>query len=249
MPILLAILAGALTAAPDPVASEPLPLVAIDPGHGGDAVGAVGVCGAREKDVALAVGLELERVLLASGEVRVLLTRRADETLSLDERVRVANEGRADLFVSIHGNAAPGEAAHGLETFVVSRKASSQRIERLAIAENGGVLDRKPSTTLARILGSLRLRASAAESQRFARLVQASLGPVAETRDRGVFEAPFFVLKYVDMAAVLVELGFLTHTTDCERLATQEFQRRAARALAAAVLAHLATTPVASLRH
>lgn len=231
-----------LTSAPGGTPTPALPLVAVDPGHGGEQLGAVGVCGLREKDLTLAVSLELERLLVASGRARVLLTRRGDDLVELEERVRVANAARADLLLSVHGNAAPGENAHGVETYFVSRKAADKRIEQLAIIENDGVLERPVKGTLGRIFESLRVQASAAESLRFAKLVQASVSQRLEAYNRGVMQAPFFVLRMVDMASVLVELGFLTHPADCERLAQLEAQRRIAQGLAAAVLAHLSTS-------
>jgi N-acetylmuramoyl-L-alanine amidase len=231
-----------LAAGPGATPAPPLPLVVIDPGHGGEQLGAVGVCGLREKDLTLAVSLELERLLIASGRARVVLTRRGDDLVELEDRVRVANAARADLLLSVHGNAAPGESAHGVETYFVSRKAADKRIEQLAIIENDGVLERPVKGTLAHILDSLRVQASAAESQRFAKLVQASVSQRLGSYNRGVMQAPFFVLRMVDMASVLVELGFLTHPADCERLQELEAQRRIAQGLAAAVLAHLSTS-------
>lgn len=247
LPLVWVHLAGvaSLEAATPP---SPAPaVVVLDAGHGGDQTGASGVCGVHEKDVALAIVLELDKLLGASGRVRTLLTRHGDESVALEERVRLANQVRADLFLSVHANAAPGESSHGVETFFVSRRAADQRIERLALVENEGVRSIQANNTLGRILDSLHLHAAHAESQRFAALVQQSVSVRFGKANRGVLQAPFFVLRQVNMASVLVEVGFLTNPAECLRLGDPAYQRQLAQALAAAVLAHVWTNDGATL--
>jgi len=226
---------------PSNAESNPVPLVVLDAGHGGDQGGATGVCGVHEKDISLAIVLELEKLLAASGKVRTLLTRRGDEAVALEERARIANLAHAALFLSVHANAAPGPSSHGVESFFVSRKAADKRIEQLALLENEGVTDHEPNDTLGRILDSLQLQASAAESQRLAALVQDSVSARLSEASRGVLQAPFYVLRRVNMASVLVEVGFLTNADECRLLADPTYQRKLAQALTAAVLAHFWT--------
>ncbi len=216
-----------------------LPLVVIDPGHGGAQKGAVGVCGLEEKDLSLELGFAVEELLLASGRASVLLTRRADMAMTLEERVRLANQARPDIFVSIHANASLFSSSRGVETFFVSRRAADQRILRLALVENDGVLVPEESDTLGSILHSMRLHAAHAESERLAALVQQSLAARLGALDRGVLQAPFVVLRGVDAPAVLVEVGFLSNEEECAALMRDEHRQRLAQALTAGILAHL----------
>ncbi|MBN1962823.1 MAG: N-acetylmuramoyl-L-alanine amidase [Deltaproteobacteria bacterium] len=218
-------------------------LVVLDAGHGGNQSGARGVCGAYEKDVVLNIVLELNKLLMASGRVRTKLTRNKDIRLSLEERVQIANHEKANLFISVHANAAPGVTSHGVETFFVSQRASDKRIAKLALIENEGRRDfTTAENTLGLILDSLRLHAAHTESQRFAALVQQSVCSRLKQPNRGVLQAPFYVLRFVNMASVLVEVGFLSNPSECLRLNTPNYQRKIAQALAAAILTHVFTT-------
>ena len=227
--------------------SSPLPVVALDAGHGGEQSGAVGVCGIREKDVALAIIHELAQLLRASGRAEPFLTRSGDETVKLEERPERAKAAGAILFVSVHANAAPNETSAGVETYFLSLRAWDKRVEQLALVENEGVIERESSDTLGRILDSLRLRAAHAESQRLAALVQTSIIHRLGERDRGVFQAPFIVLRRAEMAAILVEVGFLSNPAECVQLGSPSHQRSLAQALAAAILAHLWTSGEAAI--
>jgi len=223
--------------------SGALPVVAIDAGHGGTQPGALGVCGLQEKNVTLAIASELGKLLAASGRVTPLLTRTGDETVTLDDRALRANRGGAALFVSVHANASLEDRSRGFETYFLSRHAADQRLAQIARLENdGSELVDEPTDTVSRILGGLRMQASHDASQRLAMLVQQTLGTQLGHFGRGVLQAPFIVLRKADMAAVLVEVGFLTYEDECKELAQVDYQRRVARALATAVLAHLSLT-------
>ena len=230
--------------------ADAAPVVVVDPGHGGEHVGAIGPCGAREKDIALSVSRELADILDASGQVRALLTRTDDSTLELEDRYRIANEAGAVLFLSIHANASPNADARGVETYFLSARASSRRVRELAERENLGatLADTGDGSLLALILDGLLLNAAHGGSQRFALRVQDSMNASVDTRGRGVLQAPFIVLLGAQMPAVLVEIGFVSNADECVQLAQQDYQRTIARTLAAAVLEHLASDSAASAR-
>lgn len=227
------------------------PLIVIDPGHGGEHEGAVGACGAREKDVVLEIGTRLAAILDASGRVRTMLTRSSDETVELQQRAELANQAGAALFVSIHANSAATPASHGIETFFLSRNGSDRRLRQLVQRENEGQSPEsvRPRSTVEQILANMTLSATHHESQRLAARVQALLPGRANTRDRGVLQAPFIVLMGARMASVLVEVGFLTNPEECALLAQAEHQGLLARSLAAALLAHVAGESTLAAAH
>ena len=113
-----------------------LPVVVIDPGHGGEHLGAIGSCGVMEKDVTLAIGLELSKIVRANNRAMPLLTRSSDRTLSLEERTHIANRNNAEFFLSIHANASTNREASGVETYFLSTRTSNKRSREVAQREN-----------------------------------------------------------------------------------------------------------------
>jgi len=229
---------------------RPAPVVAIDAGHGGEQHGAIGVCGAKEKDVALSISLHLARLLSASGKATPLLLRPGDTTVGLDERAAKANQARATLFVSIHANAGERTDSSGVETYFLSRHTADRRTAEVAARENDGRPFKQAGSDdeLARILEGLILQAAHQESQRLAMRVQEAMNAAVDTRGRGVLQAPFIVLRGARMPAVLVEVGFLTNVAECQSLADDEHRRRIAQSIAAAVLDQVADDSAAAAR-
>ena len=220
-------------------ASEP-PVVVIDPGHGGNTTGAVGVCGVLEKDIALAVGLELAALLRISGKAIPALTRDSDHNVPLEQRAHLANTLKAALFLSIHANASTNPTSHGVETFFLSRHSSDRRIHQLVRRENEGRRRQLDSAGgLEDILDQLAMSASHRESQHFAIRLHEHLQQRTDGEGRGVLQAPFVVLQESTMPAALVEVGFLTHAQECRRLATLSYQQQIAQDLGAAIIRHL----------
>ncbi len=223
------------------------PLVAIDAGHGGSQRGAVGVCGVLEKDVTLSVSKELAAVLEASGRAQPMMTRESDVDLELEDRTRRANQAGAALFVSIHANSSPEAHSRGVETYFLSLRAPSQRQRDLVLRENEGhAAPVGTSEPLAAILDDLRNNAGHKGSQSLAMRAHLALRDRLEARGRGVMQAPFLVLRGAAMPAVLVEIGFLTHTEECRRLIDPAYQRSVAQALAGAILAELESARLAA---
>jgi N-acetylmuramoyl-L-alanine amidase len=210
--------------------------VVVDAGHGGRDTGALGPKGTREKDVALAIGKALAVKLKALG-FTVVLTRQDDRYLSLDERTRIANEARADLFVSVHCNAARRRKLTGIETWTLN-VASNRYAARLAAFENADA-DRSASD-LRLILADLATRANADDSRDIAQSVQSALVRAMRTRgekvtDHGIKHALFYVLLGARMPAILVETGFISNPVEETRLRSRDRQRAAAEAIAAGV--------------
>jgi N-acetylmuramoyl-L-alanine amidase len=214
--------------------------VIVDPGHGGDDRGAEGPGGVLEKDVTLAVARRLAERLRAELGCRTVLTRTSDRAVSLPERTAVAVRESGDLFLSLHANASPSPSAAGYETFIVSAQASDAEAERLAEIENaagGPGPSLLPTSFLQQTLQDLIHSESMEESQRLAALVQEYLGAALRGPNRGVKQAPFWVLAGVEMPAVLIELGFMTNLSEGKQLADPVIQSRMAEAIADAVAA------------
>jgi len=214
--------------------------IVIDAGHGGHDEGATGTSGLHEKDLVLDVSKLLAARLRKRG-IGVVLTRSSDEFLSLEERTAVANDARADLFLSIHANASSSRKPSGIETYFASLDATDDAARATAARENSAFGVVAPQFTaadpLAAILGDLIETQHLQESSEFAKLAQAELSSVVRARSRGVKQAPFVVLMGVQMPASLVEIGFLTNPDD-ERGLRRSRQRNAiADALVEAVMA------------
>ena len=232
----------AVTAARDPNA----PLVVIDPGHGGHDPGAASpFIAAREKDVTLALGLAVRDALAATGRVRVAMTRDDDTYRGLDERYQIARRLGADLFVSIHADAAPlNDAARGATVYTLSEVASDRQAALLANQQNGAEriagtpLSANPGVNM--ILIDLAQRESMNASAEFARLLYREAASVFPFRPDWHRFAAFVVLKAPDMPSILFESGYLTNRTDAEYISSAEGRRQIAEGMRRAIEAHFA---------
>ena len=221
---------GPATSAPTSVTRRPPPritdrpginTIVIDPGHGGNNSGAISRSGVPEKELTLPIAADLKAALERAMPVRVLLTRSGDESLELDDRSAIANQHKADLFISLHVNSSYGRSAHGAETFFLSLQASDEMAAEIAAIENqsgSGDAQVDPLNDLDMILWDLAQTHHLSESQRFARLIQEELNGALGLADRGVKQAPFRVLRGAAMPAVLVELGFLSNPEEEQKL-------------------------------
>jgi N-acetylmuramoyl-L-alanine amidase len=234
----LAVLAGGAALGAD-APPDRFDTVVIDAGHGGDDKGAQGPRGMLEKELVLDVGRRLAGKLGEAG-VRAVLTRDADRFVGLEERTSIANDARADLFLSIHANGSEARAARGIETFFVSLEASDDAARILAAEENqsfapAGAAAPAVGDPLFAILGDMIATEHLAESQEFARLALGELLAEGGAVSRGVKQAPFVVLMGVQMPAALVEIGFITNARDEQALAAPAERERIAEGLARAV--------------
>ena len=213
--------------------------VVIDPGHGGNDPGATGPTGLKEKDVTLAVAHKLAPVL-SRASVEVTLTRDDDRYVTLEERTARANAFGADLFVSIHCNAAEKSGRRGIETYVLDTT-TSDMAGRVAARENG--VSQAASAEVAQLLASMRLADQASRSTKLAELLQRSaLGSLGtrydEVVDGGVHRAGFYVLVGARMPAVLFETSYISNAVEEQRLGSDDYQQRLADAIANAVKAY-----------
>lgn len=226
--------------APEP--PEGVRVIVLDPGHGGSESGAVGPSGVAEKDLTLALARTLKARLEAELPVRVILTRDEDASLPHETRTAIANQNKADLFVSLHLNSAFGPTAHGAETYFLSAAASDERAARSAAAENRGPADAggapsgdDPLYDLQLMLWDLAQNHYLTQSQRLATMIQGELNTTLGLRDRGVKQAPFLVLMGAAMPAVLVEVGFLSNPEEERRLQDAGYRADLAAALVRAI--------------
>jgi N-acetylmuramoyl-L-alanine amidase len=228
-------------------------VVVVDPGHGGDQEGALSPAGDREKDLALDIARQVSARLKKLG-AKVILTRTGDISVPLANRAAIANAIRADLFVSIHLNSMPSAEArrssHGVETYFLSADATDTHANAVAARENAdriaGEPEPDPNDPVAAILSDLEDAASLAGSSRLAYAVHDKLVSALDAEDRGVKQAPFYVLAGARMPAVLLEVGFISHEAESARLRTRAYQDRAAQAIADGIAAFRGETRRAS---
>jgi N-acetylmuramoyl-L-alanine amidase len=233
----------ALGAAGQRAPAEPAFVVVIDPGHGGEKEGAIGPGGLREKEVVLQIARRVAARLRKQGG-HVVLTRSGDVAVPLAQRAAIANAERADLFVSIHLNAMAGAArahARGVETYFLSADASDASATAVAARENAdrlaGEPDVDPNDPVSGILRDLADTEALAESSRLAYAIHERLVGRLGAEDRGVKQAPFYVLAGARMPAVLLEVGFVSHAAEARKLATATHQEEVAGAIAEGVAA------------
>lgn len=207
--------------------------IVVDPGHGGHDPGAVGPTGIQEKDVVLAIGLELKEQLIEELGVDVVMTRSTDVFIPLEERTAIANKVGADLFVSVHANAAPNKSASGIETYYLNL-AKTDKVAQLAAKENGTSLEKV--SVLQAILFDLMANYKLNDSAHLAEEVQKALykkvrGQFGETRNLGVKQGPFYVLVGASMPSILVETAFLSNATEEARLKDPAYHDAAAEGI------------------
>ena len=210
----------------------PVPVIVLDPGHGGPDPGAIGTSGAREKDIVLAAALELKALLEATGRYHVVLTRDGDWILRLASRVLFARVASADLFISIHADSIGNPDIRGTGVYTLSETASDEEAEMLARSENKADLiqgvdfvgiDYDSVTT--NILIDLAQRDTKNASSEFAGILADELTRVAELRRNAHRFAGFRVLKAPDVPSVLIEMGFMSNRTEERQMQNSAWRR------------------------
>ena len=211
-------------------------VIAIDPGHGGQDPGAIGKGGTREKDVVLAISKELARQINATPGLKAYMTREHDVFIPLNKRAALARAAKADMFISIHADAAENRSADGSSVYVLSlRGASSQRARWLADKENSadliGGARMSANTTLASVLLDLTQSGHMKASEDAAGQILDGLKRVGNVHKPSIERANFAVLRTSDMPAMLVETAFISNATEEIRLKDPAFQRKVASAV------------------
>lgn len=226
------------------------PLVVIDAGHGGHDPGAInGEAGLREKDITLNIARAIRDALLKEGRVRVALTRADDRFLVLEERYGIARALRADLFISIHADAANNAEAQGATIYTLSETASDREAERLAARENradilNGVDLAQQSSAVSSILIDLTQRETMRISTDFAGLLKREASPYVPFREPYHRFAALVVLKAPDVPSVLFETGYISNAADSGFIASAAGQARIAQGVARAIMVQFAKARV-----
>jgi N-acetylmuramoyl-L-alanine amidase len=219
-----------------------LPLVFLDPGHGGIDSGASGPGGELEKTLVLQFGLALKDRLERGGKARVALSRTTDVFVPLRDRVRLARQARAQLFISLHADALPAEEgeARGATVYTLSDRATDDRSQRLADKENradlaAGIESKDDQDEVADILFDLARRESRAFSLQFARQLIQTLPKATRMHRNPLRGAGFRVLRAPDIPSILLELGYLTTAEEAKVMLTEDWRRATADAAAEAI--------------
>lgn len=209
--------------------------IVIDPGHGGKDPGAIGPGGLKEKTVVLKVAKALgELIRRELPHAKVVFTRDQDTFVSLEQRAAIANTHRADVFLSIHANASHRRQVRGIETWYMNFAAQSERAQRVAARENN--MSTRQLSELERILRDLHETDRTNQSALLAGMTQTALVDYMTARklqapNRGVDGAPFMVLLRTDMPSILIEIGFLSNSTEAKQLRQRPYQRALARGI------------------
>jgi N-acetylmuramoyl-L-alanine amidase len=217
--------------------------IVLDPGHGGQDVGTRGPSGYFEKDLVLDVALRLGALLTQRLGSEVVYTRDDDTFIPLEQRTHIANEHKADLFLSLHANSSPVRSVSGVESYYLNFSTSRTAMD-LASRENAGsghtIFDLKE------LIQKIALKDKIEESREFANDIQNSLFSIsaksnAATQNRGLKRAPFVVLIGASMPSVLAEIGFLTNPADEAMLRTEQHRQKIAEALYKGVASYVET--------
>lgn len=220
-------------------------IVAVDAGHGGEDPGTLGIGKLPEKKIVLSIAKRLHRLINALPDFSAVLVRTGDYYIPLRDRFQKARDLPADVFVSIHADAAANKSASGVSVYTLSeRGASDEEAHRLADLENnsdliGGVSDidlREHNDEIAQLLMDLSMDANRVRSIQLSRSVVDELGKVAKLRPRPLGEARFMVLKSPDVPSILVETGYLTNAQEYRRLADGNYQERLAKAMKSGIV-------------
>jgi N-acetylmuramoyl-L-alanine amidase len=207
--------------------------IVIDPGHGGRDIGTKGNRGLTEKELVLDVALRLQKLLQKHLKIEVILTRRADIFVPLEERTAIANKMGADLFLSIHANASSRPDVSGVETFHLSFASGAEELE---VASRENARAQRSVRELEEILRKMVQEDYNEESHNLAMVVQESLYELThaarpKTRNRGVKRAPFIVLVNTNMPSILTEIGFLSNPSDERYFEGKKSRKQIAAAL------------------
>lgn len=224
-------------------------IIAIDAGHGGKDPGAIGDHGTMEKHITLSIARKLKVKLDKEPHIRAVLIRDGDHFLSLVERRARARKANADLFISIHADAAPRKQAHGSSVYALSENGATSTTARwLAKKENdadliGGISLDNRNHYLKQTLLDLSMKATIDESIRLASNVLTEIGAVNHLHKKNVEQAGFAVLKSPDIPSILIETAFISNKTEEKKLGSEQYQHQITDAIMAGLKRHLAKHP------
>ena len=219
------------------------PVVVLDAGHGGKDYGAKGAHGLFEKKLNLQISKQVQKILLKRYHYKVIMTRKDDTFVELKDRGKIANKHDADLFVSIHANAAKRKSAKGIETYYLG-SGSNEQARKTAERENGDLVHSVADDAVQEILASLISTTKINDSSRLAAIVQRRLHKTMSKKfsgiqDLGVKEGPFFVLHDTNMPSILVEVGFVSNSREGRQLKNKIYQKWLAESIARGIHEYL----------
>ncbi len=215
--------------------------IIIDPGHGGKDPGAVNRA-RQEKSIVLGISKMLRDLLVEKG-YKVRMTRETDVYIPLENRAKFAKKGQGDLFISIHANASHSASASGIETYYLAL-ASDASARITAARENAGT--NYSIQALDKLVGDILKESKSSESRSLAQFIQEQLVAATGARNRGVKHAPFVVLIGTKVPSVLVEIGFLSNSTESRKLVAKTYQRKIVRAIAEGIERYVRNFPLAA---
>ncbi len=223
--------------------------IVIDPGHGGHDTGAPGYFrGVKEKNIVLQIAKRLARKIRRELGCKVIMTRNSDRFLSLEERTAIANTKNADLFISIHCNASKNRRAYGIETFFLNLATDDDAI---LVAARENATSRKNISDLQTILNDLMQNSKINESSRLATHVQNAIyrhmkRRYSKIKNKGVKQAPFYVLLGAQMPSILIETSFISNKRECKRLLNAGYQEHLCNAIIKGIRSYIKeTSPLA----
>ena len=217
-------------------------MIAIDAGHGGKDPGAIGKRGTMEKDIVLSISKKLYALLRKEKNIRPVLIRKNDTYIALRSRIKKARKFKADLFISIHADAARNRKASGSSIYVLSQHgASSEAAKWLANKENavdliGGVSLDDKDNILAQVILDLSLSATIETSIKASSVILSKLKKVSKIHSHNIGQAGFVVLKSPDIPSILIETSFLSNAREEKKLKTAKFQKDIAKAIRDGIL-------------
>ncbi len=226
--------------------------IVIDPGHGGRDYGAPGYLkGVHEKNVVLNIAKKLAKKIREKLGCKVIMTRKGDKYLTLEERTAIANTKNADLFISLHTNAARNRRAYGIETYFLNLATDDDAI---LVAARENATSTKNISDLQTILSDLMQNAKINESSRLAVHVQEAMykhmkKKYSRIKNKGVKQAPFYVLLGAQMPSILIETSFISNPRECKRLNNSRYQDHLCDAIVNGIRSYIKeTTPTAFLK-
>jgi N-acetylmuramoyl-L-alanine amidase len=245
--------AAPLAAGADPSAPTPLPVVVLDPGHGGADGGARGVGGVLEKTLVFEFCSELKRQLEATGRYSIAMTRGGDEYVALDDRVTMARNANAALFISVHADTlSEASDVNGSTVYTAAERASDAEAARIAARENaadqtpGNEKQAQADRGVADILFDLKRRETRAYAHIFSRGLVENLRGAARLNHNPERSAGFVVLKAPEFPSVLVELGYLSNAQDVQALSSPDWRTKTAAAMVKAIDAFFSASTAAA---
>lgn len=220
--------------------------IVVDAGHGGKDLGAVGRYGVLEKHLCLGISRmvrdQLRREFAARKiPVEIIMSRDRDVYLTLRDRVHLANNVGADLFLSIHGNSSEHASVKGFEVYFLASEASDGRARALARVENSEIASTPIKPDVLSILSDVKANQHISESSRFAEVVFRAMSRSLHANGRGVRQAPFTVLDGTAMPALLIEVGYLTHWQEALWLGRGPYLKRLSNAISSGVVEYALT--------